>query len=362
MVKDSKLYDLLGVSPSANETELKKGYRKAALKYHPDKPTGNADKFKEISEAFEILSDSNKREIYDQYGLEAARSGGPAFGGGHPGAGPGGAGAGFGGAGAHAFSQEDAFNIFSQFFGGASGGGGASPFGFAGAGDDSFGGFSSGFPGGGASFSSGGFPGGAGGSTRFRSSGGMPGGFSSGPSSPPHQEEDTVQVNLPVSLEDLFVGKKKSFKISRKGPSGAPEKQQVDIQLKPGWKAGTKITYKNEGDFNPRTGGRQTMQFILQEKPHPFFKRDGANLIYQLPLTFKESLLGFSKTIQTIDGRTLPISRVQPIQPSETSTYPGQGMPLSKTPTQRGDLIVKYKVDYPVTLNDAQKRAISENF
>lgn len=108
MVKETKLYDLLGISPSANEQEIKKGYRKAALKYHPDKPTGDTEKFKEISEAFEILSDPQKREVYDQYGLEAARNGGPAFGGagGFPGGGFSSAG------GAHAFSNDDAFNIF----------------------------------------------------------------------------------------------------------------------------------------------------------------------------------------------------------------------------------------------------------
>ncbi|SCU98849.1 LADA_0H15742g1_1 [Lachancea dasiensis] len=358
MVKETKLYDMLGVQPTANETELKKGYRKAALKYHPDKPSGNAEKFKEISEAFEILNDAQKREIYDTYGLEAARNGGPAFGGAGPGGAGGHPGAGFGGA--HAFSNEDAFNIFSQFFGGGASSGGASPFGGFGGGEDAFGGgFSSGFPGGShGGFSAGGFPGG----TSFRSSGGgMPGGFQSGASSPP-PEEKTVQVNLPVNLEDLFQGKKKSFKITRKGPGGTSEKQQVDIQLRPGWKAGTKITYKNEGDYNPQTGRRQTMQFILQEKPHEHYTRDGNDLIYSLPLSFKESLLGFNKTIQTIDGRTLPISRIQPVQPSDVSTYPGQGMPIAKTPTQRGDLIVKYKIDYPVTLSTSQRSAIMENF
>ncbi|GMC39063.1 unnamed protein product [Saccharomyces cerevisiae] len=366
MVKETKLYDLLGVSPSANEQELKKGYRKAALKYHPDKPTGDTEKFKEISEAFEILNDPQKREIYDQYGLEAARSGGPSFGPGGPG-GAGGAGGFPGGAGGfsggHAFSNEDAFNIFSQFFGGSSPFGGADDSGFS---------FSSYPSGGGAGMGGmhggwevcmvvmGGMPGGMGG--MHGGMGGMPGGFRSASSSPTYPEEETVQVNLPVSLEDLFVGKKKSFKIGRKGPHGASEKTQIDIQLKPGWKAGTKITYKNQGDYNPQTGRRKTLQFVIQEKSHPNFKRDGDDLIYTLPLSFKESLLGFSKTIQTIDGRTLPLSRVQPVQPSQTSTYPGQGMPTPKNPSQRGNLIVKYKVDYPISLNDAQKRAIDENF
>lgn len=358
MVKETKLYDMLGVSPTANEQELKRGYKKAALKYHPDKPAGDTEKFKEISEAYEILSDSGKREIYDQYGLEAARSGGPAFGGASPG-GAGGFPGGAGGFSSHAFTNEDAFNIFSQFFGGSS------PFG--GGADDGFG--FSGFPGGGSTrfagsngFGGGGMPGGMPGGMAGGMAGGMPGGFGSGSASPPNVEEETVPVNLPVSLEDLFSGKKKSFKIGRKNRGGAFEKTQIDLQLRPGWKAGTKITYKNEGDYNPQTGGRKTLQFVLQEKTHPLYKRDGDNLIYTLPLSFKESLLGFSKTIQTIDGRTLPISKIQPIQPTETSSYPGQGMPVSKRPGQRGDLLVKYKVDYPISLTEDQKRAVAQNF
>lgn len=351
MVKETKLYDLLGVSPTASDQEIKKGYRKSALKYHPDKPTGDTEKFKEISEAFEILSDSKKREIYDQFGLEAARQGGPTFGGAGGAGGPGGASQ-FGGS----FSNEDAFNIFSQFFGS-----GSSPFGDEGT-NGSFSFQSGGHPGA-TSFSFGGMPGGMGGMPGGMGGmpggmGGMPGGFRS---ASPQQEEEVVQVNLPVSLEDLFVGKKKSFKIGRKGPRGVPEKTQIDIQLKPGWKAGTKITYKNHGDYNPATGGRKTLQFVIQEKPHPFYKRDGDDLIYELPLTFKESLLGFSKTIQTIDGRTIPLSRSSPVQPTENSVYPGQGMPF-KNSSQRGNLIIRYKIDYPITLNDAQRAAIDQNF
>lgn len=357
MVKETKLYDLLGISPNATEQEIKKGYRKAALKYHPDKPTGDTEKFKQISEAFEILSDKNKREIYDQFGLEAARSGGPRFGGaeGFPGGGP-------GAGGFHTFSNEDAFNIFSQFFGGGGEDGGFSFMsGFpGGASSSSRGGFSTGgfggFPGAGMG---GGMPGGMGGMGGMP--GGMPGGFRSSSASPPPAEE-TVQVSLPVSLEDLFEGRRKSFKVGRKGINGNPEKTQIDIQLKPGWKPGTKITYKNQGDYNPSTGGRKTLQFIIQEKPHPLYKREGDNLIYTLPLTFKESLLGFSKVVTTIDGRSLPLSRTQPVQPWESTVYPGQGMPLPKSPSQRGDLIIKYKVEYPTSLTPNQRNLIAQNF
>ncbi|CCH59963.1 hypothetical protein TBLA_0C01480 [Henningerozyma blattae CBS 6284] len=353
MVKETKLYDLLGVSSSASDAEIKKGYRKAALKYHPDKPTGDTEKFKEISEAFEILSDSNKRSVYDQYGLDAARNGGPSFQGqsGFPG----------GGGSTHSFSNDDAFNIFSQFFG---------------SNDSGFSGFSSGFPSGagGARFSSSGFPGGMGGMPGGMGSmpggmggmpagmGGMPGGMPGGFSSASPHEEEVVSVDIPVSLEDLFTGKKKSFKIGRKGMRGEPEKVQIDINLKPGWKEGTKLTYKNHGDYNPSTGGRKTLQFIIKEKKHPLYKRDGDNIIYTLPLTFKESLLGFSKTLQTLDGRTLPLSRSQPVQPTEENTYPGQGMPISKNPGQRGNLIIKYKINYPISLTDSQRRAIADNF
>ncbi|KAG1079274.1 hypothetical protein G6F42_023850 [Rhizopus arrhizus] len=99
MVAESKYYDILGVSPTATEGELKKAYRKLALKYHPDKNPDAGDKFKEISHAYEILSDAEKREIYDQYGEEGLSG---------QGGGPGG------------MNAED---LFSQLFGGGGMGG-----------------------------------------------------------------------------------------------------------------------------------------------------------------------------------------------------------------------------------------------
>ncbi|XBW37774.1 hypothetical protein QEN19_003355 [Hanseniaspora menglaensis] len=349
MVKETKLYDLLGCSPTASEQELKKGYRKAALKYHPDKPTGDAEKFKEIGEAFEILSDKDKRQVYDMYGIEAARGGaGSMPGGGNPFGGAGGPQFGnAGGAGGfHSFSDQDAFNIFSQFFGGSSGGAGSNPFG----GSSGFGGGAGGNPFGGSS--------GFGGS--------MPGGFSGFDDGHSHQqasaEEETYQINLPVSLEDLFVGKKKSFNIGRKNAQGQKEMKQFDIQLRPGWKAGTKLTFKNEGDFNPATRRRKNIQFVIQEKQNDIYQRDGDDLIYYLPITLKESLLGFEKQINTIDGKRINIRKVNPIQRDEQNRYPGQGMSMKGDVNKRGDFIIKYKVDCPLQLTKDQREAVERVF
>ncbi|ESW98438.1 hypothetical protein KL918_005162 [Ogataea parapolymorpha] len=337
MVKETKLYDLLGVSPNASDAELKKAYRKMALKYHPDKPGGNAEKFKEISEAYEILSDADKREVYDQYGLEAARGNAPA--GGNP-FGGGASGFSSSGGGGRTFSQADAFNLFNQFGGfeemfGDSGGfrtsRGSSPFGFTSMG--------------------GGMPGGFGGM-----GGGMPGGFASAQP----KEPTIVDLNVPVPLELLYTGGSKKMKIRRKGPSGQLEEKIIDINIKPGWKAGTKITYPNEGDY--QDGMRQTLRFTIVQKPHDTFTREDNNLKTTVKLSFKESLLGFEKEVTTLDGRRIPLTKSSPTQPGSVSTYPGLGMPISKSPGSRGDLIIEFKVDYPVFLTQQQKQAISANF
>ncbi|KAK6456436.1 uncharacterized protein RJT20DRAFT_128336 [Scheffersomyces xylosifermentans] len=344
MVKETKLYDLLGVAPSASETEIKKAYRKTALKYHPDKPTGDTEKFKEISEAFDILSNPDKRQVYDDYGIEAARGNAPAGGNPFSGAGGGAGGHPFGGAGGGfhpgGFSQADAFNIFSQMGGFGMGGQGGDDFGFGGHG----GGFSQ------QSF----------GGSPFGNSG-MPGGFGGGRSAR-RPEPDTVTMPLPVSLEDLYNGGVKKMKLNRKGTDGSRESKVLEVNIKPGWKAGTKINFVNEGDYQPECQARQTIAFVIDEKPHPLFKRDGNDLKMSLPLSFKESLCGFSKEVTTIDGRKIPLSRSQPVQPNSTTIYPGLGMPISKSPGQRGDLEILFKVDYPISLNAEQKQAIQNYF
>ncbi|KAG5356593.1 Protein psi1 [Yarrowia sp. C11] len=368
MVKETKLYDDLGVSSGATEADIKKAYRKAALKYHPDKPGGNEEKFKQISEAYDILSDKEKRELYDTYGLEAARKGGvpmpePGQGGGFPGQGgfPGGAGgfpgggfsSGGGGGGPQTFhfssggggpggfggfSSGDAFNIFNSF--GQQGG-------FDDEGED-YGGFANLFGGRGGR-RAGGMGGGMGGM------GGMPRQRARSP------ERTQVTVKMPVSLEDLCTGATKKMKITRKGPSGQPEEKVLTVNIKPGWKAGTKLTFAGEGDSQPN-GGQQDVVFVIEQKPNAVFTRDGDDLKMSIKLSLKEALCGFTKIIETLEGKKLKIEQRLPINPGHIITYPNYGMPISKKPGERGQLIITIKVDFPSSLTDAQRKAIEDNF
>ncbi|KAG0043654.1 hypothetical protein BGZ83_011178 [Gryganskiella cystojenkinii] len=365
-------YKLLGVDKSASDDQLKKAYRKLALKYHPDK---NSDpeahkKFQDISEAYEVLSDKDKRAIFDQYGedgLKAGGGGGPGGAGGFPGGGfsgfPGGGGTTFsfgggGGGGGGGFRPTDAEDIFKQFFasfGGSGMGGMGGMGGIGGMGgmgdDDDMGGF------GGASMR-GGMPG----------MGGMGGGRgrahpqqhrSQAPPAPPPALERT----LAVSLEDLYKGVTKRLKVTRKVGDGTGRSSDkiLTIDVKPGWKAGTKIRFPREGDEYPN-GTIQDIVFTIEEKPHPTFTRRGDDLVVDLELTLVEALSGFSKAIKTLDGKTLPVSASSSrvIQPGQEERFPGEGMPISKKPGQKGDLLVKFVVKFPTSLTASQKEGIKK--
>lgn len=376
-------YNILGVSKDADENEIKKAYRKLALKYHPDKNSA-ADakkKFHDISEAYEVLSDKNKRAVFDQFGEEGLKGGAGAApgGGGAGGAGgfpggfsgfPGGGGTTFsfsssggpGGMGGGGFRPSDAEDIFKQFFS-SFGGAGAGGFG---AHDDNMGGFggSSRMPGGMGGMHG---MGGMGGMPGMSGMGGMPGmGARTRPQqqqqqqqSPPEKPSALVRP-LAVSLEDLAKGVTKRLKVTRKVRDGSARSTDkiLTVDIKPGWKAGTKIRFPNEGDEFPN-GTTQDIEFVLEEKPHPTFTRRGDDLVAELELSLLEALSGFSKSVKTLDGRQLPVSSSsRVIQPGQEERYPGEGMPISKKPGQKGDLIVKYVVKFPKELSAAQREGI----
>ncbi|KAI1746287.1 hypothetical protein F4680DRAFT_463510 [Xylaria scruposa] len=371
MVKETKLYDQLGVKPDATQEEIKKAYRKAALKWHPDKNKDNpnaAEKFKECSQAYEILSDPEKRKIYDQYGLEYLLRGGsqpppgenPFAGqaGGMPGgfqgfdfgAGmPGGARSFHfttGGGGANAFNFSNPESIFAEFMRGSGGGGGG-----VGDDDDAF-----------ASIFGGGMPRAAGGrSSRARGfSGGDP--FRGGGARDAAPEVTTVERALPLTLEELFNGITKKMKIKRKtfDESGkrTTSDQVLEVPIKPGLKKGSKIKFKGVGD--QEEGGKQDLHFIVEEKPHPLFVRDGDDIIHTIDLDLKEALTGWKRTVTTIDGKQIPLERGGPTGPGMSDSYPGLGMPISKKQGERGNFIIKYNVKFPTSLSARQKQQLKE--
>jgi len=226
-------YKVLGVGRGATDDELKKAYRRLAMKYHPDKnPTPQADTlFKQVSEAYDVLSDPQKRAIYDQYGEEGLKAGAPP-----PAASTHGA-----GAGVHRFrfNTRSAEEIFSEIFGG----------GFAGAGPRT--------PGGGVPS---GFPmfGGAAGAGEASSA-------ASQRKAPP------IERPLACTLEDLYKGATKKMKISRDvlDATGRPTNREeiLTIDIKPGWKKGTKITFPEKGN-EARNVVPSDLVFIVEERGH----------------------------------------------------------------------------------------------
>ena len=367
MVAETKLYDALSVSPTGSQDEIKKAYRKAALKWHPDKNKDNpnaAEKFKEVSQAYEILSDPEKRKVYDQYGLEFLLRGGQAappgaempdgmpstgFGGGMPGGFnfggmPGGGTRTFhfstGGSSGGGFNFSDPNDIFAQFARNAGGGGGDEE-------DPIFNLFGGGFPTAGA---------------RASASRRNTGQFAARQQRPQTPEVTVIERPLPVTLEELFKGTHKKLKIKRKTFNAQgqriTEDKILEMDLKPGLKAGSKIKFAGVGD--QEEGGTQDMHFIITEKSHPSLTREGDNLITTVELDLKEALTGWKKTVTTIDGKQLNVSGAGPTQPSYEEHFPSLGMPITKKSGERGDFIVRVKVVFPRTLTATQKTKIRE--
>ncbi|GAP84007.1 putative like subfamily B member 4 [Rosellinia necatrix] len=366
MVKETKLYDHLGVKPDATQEEIKKAYRKAALKWHPDKNKDNpnaAERFKECSQAYEILSDPEKRKIYDQYGLEYLLRGGTAQSSGeNPFAGGQGippefqnfnfgknmAGAArsfhFTTSAANPFHFSNPENIFSQFMSETATGG------FGGDDDDFSSMFGSSIPrtSGGRSGRTRGFTGG----DPFRNTG----------SRDPAPEVTTVERPLPLTLEELYNGLTKKMKIKRKTFDDSGKRtttdQVLEVPIKPGLKKGSKIKFKGVGD--QEEGGKQDLHFIVEEKDHPIFVRDGDDIVQTVDLDFKEALTGWKRTVTTIDGKQLILEKGGPTGPGMSDSYPGLGMPISKKPGERGNFVIKYNVKFPTHLTASQKEQLKE--
>ncbi|PVV05370.1 hypothetical protein BB560_000113 [Smittium megazygosporum] len=352
-------YALLGISKTASDDEIKKAYRKMALKWHPDRHQGadkeGADKkFKDISEAYEVLSDKQKRSIYDQFGEEALKNGMPPPNaqGGSPGGSfynfPGsGSGQTFtftsnmpGGGGFGGFTPSDPNDIFQQIF------------------MDGLGGFMGQGMGGGMGGGMGSHQHGQRQGFRQKQNMNSFPGFDSGEA---HKPEIVRTLN--VALKDLYKGTTKKLKVTRKTLDALGQINQTEkvlqIDIKPGWKSGTKVRFAGEGD--DLGNGPQDIVIVIHESSDPVFKRDKDDLHVTIDLSLKEALCGFKKSITTLDDRKLKVENSSNVvRPNQESRVPGEGMPISKTPGKKGDLIVKYNVIFPRSLTQSQKEAITD--
>jgi len=307
-------YKTLGVERNASAQEIKKAYRKLAVKWHPDKHKDDKkeaeEKFKEIGEAYSVLSDPKKKQIYDLHGEDGVTSQFGPMNGSH-------------------FTFGAADDIFKQFFGGSD------PFAM----NDMFGGNDFGL--GGSNF----------------------GGFSY---SAKPQKGKTVEHKLYLSLEELYNGCTKSMKVRRQRLNNdrrttSEQAKILKINVKAGWKAGTKITFENEGDELPNIKPAD-IQFIVAEKPHSRFQREGNDLIFKQHVTLKQALLGtFTMKLKSLDNRDLniPINRI--VSPGYVHRVKNEGMPISKTNGKtKGELLIHFNIKFPEQLNQEQRNMIKQ--
>lgn len=348
-------YEILEVSAEATDTEIKKAYRRLAVKYHPDKNPGDKEaesKFKEIAQAYDILSNPEKRQMYDQYGESAFQNG-------------------RGGA-----SYSDPFDIFSQFFGG--GGGGGSVF------DSIFGGG---------------------------------GGHSQDPNAP--QDGSDLRYNLEIEFEEAVNGADRTIEFSRmdhcesckgsgcepgsqkkrcqrcgghgqitvsqgfftmmhecpscKGAGSVPEKvcrkcggtgrqkvrRSVQIRIPAGVDTGNRLRVSGEGEPGARGGTKGDLYVVLNVKESEIFQRDGDDIYCDVPISFTVAALGGEVEVPTVKGKEkffVPSGT----QSGEVHILRDKGMPSLRRNGVRGDQHLKFFVEVPKKLNNEQKTLLQQ--
>ena len=290
-------YKVLGVDKSATDEEMKKAYRKLAMKYHPDKnkddKTAEA-KFKEVSEAYAVLSDKEKRKQYDEFGANGFQQ---------------------------RFSQEDIFRgfDFSDIL---------KDFGFGGG---MFGGKR-----GGARFSFGGSPFGAHGGRQPRTKGA------------------DVVYELPLSLQEIAAGTQKTLSLQH-----GDRIEKVSVTIPKGMMAGKKLRLPGKGNKDPYGGTSGDLYVQVKVLPDKNFSAEGHDLHITRSIKLSDALLGSTLAIPTIDGKEVNI-KVPPGTSHKTKMrLAGHGLPKMKG-TGKGDLFVQLMVQMPKTLSAKQKDLIEK--
>lgn len=369
-------YEVLGVAKGASTDEIKKAYKKMAIKYHPDRQNGKSDaekkeaedKFKEAAEAYSVLSDDTKRQQYDQFGFDGPKMG-----------------SGFGGGGG--FGDFDINDILNSVFGGGGGG---------------FGGFESFFGGGGR-----------GGQRAVR-------------------RGSDLRLKVRLSLQEVSTGVTKKFKVRKDiqcphchgtGAEGnsQPEtcntchgsgyvirsqqslfgmmqtqapcptcggegkiiknkckhcsgtgitkgEEVIEIQIPAGVQDGMVVTVSGKGNAAPRNGVNGDIQVFITEEPNDTFVRDGNDIRYNLLLDFPTAALGGKVEVPTIDGKKLAVTIEPGTQPGKTLRLRGKGLPsVQGYGYGTGDMVLNISVYVPKTLSKDERKTLehwkdSDNF
>lgn len=313
-------YEVLGVGKNASAADIKRAYRKLAKKYHPDTNPNNKhaeERFKEISEAYDVLSDEEKRKMYDQFGHAAFTEGGTGNYGFHQDAGN-------GYREFHFHSGDGNVNmddIFGDFFGGAFGRGG---FGRSDFHDSGFSGFRGSY--GGSGFGN---------------------GFS--------VKGVDLNAEVDVTFDEAAFGGKKVIHL--KGSDGRVQSYEVNIPA--GISSGKSIRLRGKGQ--PGTGGGEAGDLILkvnvQEKPG--FRREGADVYTTISVPFTTAVFGGEASVQTIDGRV--VCKIRPGTQSGTKIrLRGKGIVKMGHPSERGDQYVTVQIQVPTNLSPEAEHKLKE--
>ncbi|MBD2447903.1 DnaJ domain-containing protein [Nostoc sp. FACHB-152] len=305
-------YSLLGVSKTASPEEIKQAFRKLARKFHPDVNPGNKQaeaRFKEVNEAYEVLSDPDKRKKYDQFG-QYWKQVGQGF--------PGGGAAGVD-MGGFDFSQYGSFDEFINELLGR------------------FGGTAGPRPTGSQNYS-------------YRTSTGRPGGGFGGFNDFGFQDmgagagaaQDT-EATISLTFSEAFAGVQKRFSLGN---------ETIDVRIPAGAKPGSRLRVRGKGQINPMTQQRGDLYLKVELQPHPFFQIEGDNLVCEVPITPDEATLGASIDVPTPDGN-VNVKLPAGVRSGQSLRLRGKGWPLPKG--GRGDQMVKVAIAPPKELSQQER-------
>jgi len=310
-------YKTLGVEKTATPEEIKKAYRKLAMKYHPDRNKGNKEaeeKFKQISEAYAVLSDKEKRQQYDTFGASGFQQ---------------------------RYTQEDIFRDFDL--------------------GDILREFGINFGGGRATFrTTGGGMGGVSFEDLFRQAGtggGARGGFQTFHDfQRPSQtvKGNDINFELPITLNDVLTGAEKTISLGH-----GPHAEKVSVKIPPGIAAGKKLRLSGKGSPSPMGGQPGDLYLHIKILPHETFTREGHDLIVDKQIPFTAAVLGTEIPVPTLEGKQLKVKVPAGTQPQAKLRLKGNGLPLGPK-GGRGDLFVRISIAVPKKLTDQQEELIKK--